>query len=1311
MDLANKKDENNDFNIIEDLNLDYYQDQDKEKNNTDFNDKMSSLLMQLEAQIQNVRNYSNLNLPLENLDTKIQPIDNLNNQNQFNNNFGFNFNTNSNLIGLNDYNANLLGINNNNLIGMNNNNNLIGINYNTNLIGMNNNNNLTGTNNNNNDNNNNNNNLIEINTNPNNGNLIEIKDNDKANPNQIKNNTNSNANIIANNPKEEPNENEASKKEDIKEEIIINEYNFIVGKNNINNDNDKENNSESIVKDNTKENIKIDNIQEIQGSLIKNSQNIYYQLQEELKKKEENEELKKLEEFKKREEELKKREEELKRKEKEQEERERRLKEEEIKRKEAEGRKEEERRKEEDEEEQKDRYLKEEYDRLEKEEKEKKEEEERENERIKNERLMKEKKEREENERRKKEEEKKKELERKKREEELRQEKELAEQINKQKIEEDDVDELKIMEVDDDEIEEIQEEVSFAESPNSKSNIKQNITKTNIPNNDSNNSNSQNPKETKEDKLKSKVGNKNNKIPSTDNKKEKENDNKNTNAKNKPIKEKANNIKKSQNSNLKDSKLKQSQVKKSTISNNSSRKPKQKKEPEKDIQDFTEIHASVQAFKKSEIFKKLEEEERDKIIDYINNVEEFNTNNPDLEGINSFPYINQLDKDEKALNDIIPYFEDKIIGNYNEKLLDKKVNDILSGKNFVSKEEEIKLVSEILEIPNDSHMDIIKEEYEKEKFKNLPKIKKKESLDPEQIEEKLFDKEEFFPEFNSPFSKLENLQTFIYKYSVHENPNLMAKALKNFNNWRMTLGDGNSFYRVIMFAIIEHCIFERNVELLGMILNEMSSDAFLKVYKLKKIKYEKPFEILSIILLMIENNMEEKAYELFLKAYNLKDKKFDLLLILYLKKVLYNFAKEFNKLLDDKKKGDGDKKLIENVKINLDEIDSLYIEPNFYIFNFVSYLFDININLFLISGDFINPKTDIKKIMRKSDDKAFPTFIFGYFFSSYHILYSPDIDNNVFKNTLENDNPKITQLLFVLESKKKCDICFQETKHLVFLRKKFIMCQPCLYNYIMYNILKERKIKFAENKCFGKEFYCRPIHLQDEFYMDDYEFIELVDQKNFSSEICSIDKCKKCDKIKNGKDPDSEFLELKCGCIYCAECIENTIKELTKGLGYLLECEIPKHNNIFVCSCKARYTYNDIKEFIEADDDQIEEAKKRMSEYIKKDCMICMKDLLKEEKVKKIKMRKNTFIPEHFMCKMCYNKCFKEAKIEDTEEDGEEEKEDETKDMAKENQSEDNKPKKNEKLVKLDEQKVYCTICSDWHSYKDEGDGCGCLVY
>jgi len=493
----------------------------------------------------------------------------------------------------------------------------------------------------------------------------------------------------------------------------------------------------------------------------------------------------------------------------------------------------------------------------------------------------------------------------------------------------------------------------------------------------------------------------------------------------------------------------------------------------------------------------------------------------------------------------------------------------------------------------------------------------------------------------------------------------------------------------------------------------------LQFIRKKKLKFEKPFLILSAILMMIDNNLEEKAYEFFLKAYNLKSKSFDLLLITYLKIIIYNFAEEINKLLDEKLKSSVDsvnKEIIEKTKINLDEIDNLYIEPRLNIFYLMIFLFDININLFLVSGDFLNPKDTIKKI--ESEEGSFPTFIFGYFFSSYHILYKPNYSNSIFKNNLNNDNPKIMQLTFPLKNKKKCDMCFKDTTHIVFLRKKFIVCAECLNGYIKKEIIKERNQQIINDKCFGIEYYSRPIHLQDDFYLDDYEFIEIFEEKNIINELfsnMSFTKCLNCEQIEQIENDVSNLIELKCGCTYCEDCLNDIIKKMTKEYGYLLECEYDMFkNNKFNCNCKKVYTYSDLEEYYEKTDDDIKEARKRIDKYIISRCMICFKNLIKEEKIKKIKMRQDSKVQDHFMCEPCYNKYIKNAEIVTTEDgdENENENEDDTRDMAKEN---DNKEKKiqirNKKIVDKDEQKIYCTICSQTHNYKDDGGSCACSIY
>ena len=607
-----------------------------------------------------------------------------------------------------------------------------------------------------------------------------------------------------------------------------------------------------------------------------------------------------------------------------------------------------------------------------------------------------------------------------------------------------------------------------------------------------------------------------------------------------------------------------------------------------------------------------------------------------------------------------------------------------------------------MNIPNETHMDILQKNFEKEKLKNLPDIEGLDNL--EDLEYKLFEKDEFYPEGYSVISNLENLQTWIYKFRniAEEKPFIMVNALRYFNHWRMCLNDGNSFYRVNMFSLLEHCIIQKDLEFFSYILNDISSDNFIEYYKEKKIEYEKPFIILSAILSLTQDNLEEKAHEYLLKAYNLKNGCFDMLMIIYLKKVLCDFGKEINKLLDEKKKSEEKVELIEEAKIDIEQIENLYLDPpKINIFYMFGQLFNINIKLYLLGGKFLEPINLLKNV---DDMENTPTFIFGYFFSSYHILYSPDADNEneIFKKIVENDNPKLSKLTHILKEYKKCDICFKETNHAVFLKKKFIVCIPCLLPHIEKTI-KARASNFFDDKCLGQEYYSRAIHLQDDFYLDDFDYMELVEENNIINKIYSNHKGNKCTNCEKIKSDEIELITLECKCAYCQDCFKDIIMKMTKDQGYLLPCEVDMLKNVFKCDCGKKYTYNDFEKLYDVDDEQKEKAKERLSLYKDNYCIICLKNLIHEEDVKKIKIKKEMEDDkDHFICNNCYLKHFKKIDLDSDEEN-----------ITKEDNNEDREEDRDDNEIKVikDEQKIKCSICKRWHHYIGNVEGCGCILF
>ena len=1055
-----------------------------------------------------------------------------------------------------------------------------------------------------------------------------------------------------------------------------------VDNNKDNNDNDENNNINKKVEIN-----ELKDDEEIKKKMY--NEMAYQRMEEERKIKEmeiEKKREKNLEEEKRIKEEQKKREEALIQKEKEILKREKDLlkKEKDLERKREEEEKrliEERRRKEEEEESaEKSRMLKEEEEKLRKEEEEKKKEEKRESDRIKELRIERERKEEEEKKRKQEEKEKKEQMEKLKKEKEILEEKKLKEQINNKKKNNipvevnNDIDdnEIKIDEINsDDSIEEL-EEKDF------NNRIKQSINKKKSINPDLNSNNTN-------QKLKS--GN-------------------NQNLKSSKFNASVNRFN-NMSRNKFQSPTKKSQIKEST--NKSIKVQKEDKIPEKDLdqkekEKNREESEFVQKFKNSQIYPKISQDIIDKILEHIYAIDDFDDKSEENDDINIYPSITKLDTEEKNLKEKIPDFE-KILKK--EKLtLDDKIKKYYSEDDAFEEDQESKkvteLLSEIMNIPNETHMDILQKNFEKEKLKNLPDIEGLDNL--EDLEYKLFEKDEFYPEGYSVISNLENLQTWIYKFRniAEEKPFIMVNALRYFNHWRMCLNDGNSFYRVNMFSLLEHCIIQKDLEFFSYILNDISSDNFIEYYKEKKIEYEKPFIILSAILSLTQDNLEEKAHEYLLKAYNLKNGCFDMLMIIYLKKVLCDFGKEINKLLDEKKKSEEKVELIEEAKIDIDQIENLYLDPpKINIFYMFGQLFNINIKLYLLGGKFLEPINLLKNV---DDMENTPTFIFGYFFSSYHILYSPDADNEneIFKKIVENDNPKLSKLTHILKEYKKCDICFKETNHAVFLKKKFIVCIPCLLPHIEKTI-KARASNFFDDKCLGQEYYSRAIHLQDDFYLDDFDYMELVEENNIINKIYSNHKGNQCTNCEKIKSDEIDFITLECKCAYCQDCFKNIIMKMTKDQGYLLPCEVDMLNNVFKCDCGKKYTYNDFEKLYEVDDEQKEKAKERLSLYKDNYCIICLKNLIHEDDVKKIKIKKEMEDDkDHFICNNCYLKHFKKIDLDSDEENN-----------TKEDNNEDKEEDRDDNEIKVikDEQKIKCSICKRWHHYIGNVEGCGCILF
>ena len=671
---------------------------------------------------------------------------------------------------------------------------------------------------------------------------------------------------------------------------------------------------------------------------------------------------------------------------------------------------------------------------------------------------------------------------------------------------------------------------------------------------------------------------------------------------------------------------------------------------------------------------------------------------PDIADIEDYPVLTEFPEDEKALSEIIPDFKEKILNK--EKREEIEAREYFLGKNKYLKENTKvgERLSQYMGESDINHTELIKQEYETNELQNIPNY-------DIAFEEEIFG-EEMLEEINSPIGGVENLNSFLQKYNLTDKK-IVDASRKFFDKWRRILGDGNSFYRILLFSLFEAYILNNNAEELKYIIREISSNEYIEIYKEKKIDYNRCFSIFSIILHLLDNKNNSKAYEILLKSYLLKDYSFDQLLIAYIKHLIVINIEQLITVY----KEEGEK--LNNIELNIYKIEAQNIEPSFEILCIIPYLFNINMNILTIKGNLLTPiQSQINFI--DPEENELPLISFGYFFSSYYKLYKPDFESiyDFNLNLIENNNKQLT---YIFKELKECKICQKPTEQIVFLEKKFKICKSCLEDHLS-NVCNFRADSFKEDGFIGLEYYTRPIHLSDNYYIDDLEIIELLESLNLLNALCQKYNCIICIHCKK-KGEEVEIFELKCGCTLCQNCIGDLIENMTNGLKYLTPIEKHQFDESQCPICKKHFDFEEALNHVKYNNEDMKDSSLRLKRYINTLCFACCKELRREDltaskyisndgaKYKKIKIKKSNknerangidyMEIEHIICEECYIKYFKGAKIELYDEENENEK---------------------AKIIDIEKGTISCNICFREHNldpkFLEDGGCCNdCSIF
>ena len=758
-------------------------------------------------------------------------------------------------------------------------------------------------------------------------------------------------------------------------------------------------------------------------------------------------------------------------------------------------------------------------------------------------------------------------------------------------------------------------------------------------------------------------------------------------------------------------------------------------------------------FKNSKLFNSLSEELKTNSISTLKDIQKLRANKKQIKDIDIYPTILiDFNKQEESLDNLITNFSDKI-KNEDKEETEKRKHSFINHIYFEGKIGTDPLLQLMPECQI-SHIDLLIKINNEEHLKNIPIIN-------DDYEKIIFsDENSLISEYYSPIGQLEDIKGFIFKYNLEENTKLYINCFKSFSYWRNIEGDGNSFYRTFMFGLIEYYILNRSEEELNQIISEISSDKLINVYKEYNINYNKCFIILGAIIHLLCKNNIEKAYDLFIKSYLLEDGSFDQMLIIYLRYISYIYVDEVIKLSEDEKIKEEMEEEITSKGINKELIKTMNVEPNFFIICLMPYLFDVNINIFWIDRVFTQSKDGIINFIDEENTENIPLISFGYFYSSYFRIYSNNYiqENEEINEIFKSKTNTISKLTLEVKNPKLCEIC-KNDKFIVFLEQKFKICKKCLEKYIN-QICSFRTKSLNNDNYIGLEYYSRAFNLQDNYILNDYEFIEIKEETNiinYLQYIASII-CSKCKQHFDKKNLNN----LKCKCLLCDKCLENMILELTNGLKILNSYEKKNLGEKNCSSCGGHFIYEDsIEHLKDIKEKDKENAIKRMCDYVNTICLVCGDKVRKKQEIndsnsknnnkeqieddnnkeknneiyrdiknyKKIKIRRENerrkgidyLDIDHVICINCYEKMksnyFDDENIIETENDSPKKKRKKTNHNNSISSNNEDKSKKNKYYINFDEGECFCFICNKRHYLIDKNiksGGCctsGCNIF
>ena len=475
------------------------------------------------------------------------------------------------------------------------------------------------------------------------------------------------------------------------------------------------------------------------------------------------------------------------------------------------------------------------------------------------------------------------------------------------------------------------------------------------------------------------------------------------------------------------------------------------------------------------------------------------------------------------------------------------------------------------------------------------------------------------------------------------------------NCWRGVAGDGNCFYRSVIYSWLEYLIFNKKINILKIVMTNLYIKFDVEYSKTKILPYQlkKQFTteekyvaitILEIIIRLLEQDNIREAYITLIKAFNVT-RVFDRVMIFYLRFSLYEyisdnqsklFKKDFpvclgNLLPQEYETQDG--KFLYNDYYMKDLLKFYTCAEKLAVF-LVPFVLKVNLNIvFYYFGNECDIENKFISCELSNKDKKFDTLNVLYRKAHYDVCYFNEYYYK-YKNYLGiycTLNTKFKEDYYILDPN---DVSKQEkilTKIAPYDENKSL-----LFNRVLFEKQKnETKQKNEEKKD----------KIENIFNNDDSKkYTKILLDKILNNH--SDNRCFICDR---NLEKEENIEALPCNCIikFCSkECNNNYYKYLIafiNSMEFTLSIKCGNCNNII-----NRTKFLEIMHF--GDENIRKVLKNKMFEFYGIYCMNCLNPVGDNSKTIRCKcpqlhklLDTNKF--EHKLCKQCKDKSIGNCKI------------------------------------------------------------------